>query len=104
MEFAEGPIGLEIQWTTPPAAGHVGTKPGETGLLKPGCFCDLLHVFNGPQAGSFSSFGEWFLGGSEVVVGVVPGGAGENASIQKGQALLEINGCPMTARASGLRA
>ncbi|CAK9019957.1 unnamed protein product [Durusdinium trenchii] len=49
VEFAEGPIGLEIQWTTPP-----------------------------------------------VVVGVVPGGAGENASIQKGQALLEINGCPMT--------
>lgn len=48
VEFQEGPIGLEIQWTAPP-----------------------------------------------VVVAVVPGGAGEAAFVQPGQAILDINGCQM---------
>ena len=37
---------------------------------------------------------------AQVVVAVVPGGAGEAAFVQPGQAILDINGCQMMVRNS----
>ena len=52
------------------------------------------------QASKWSNNSMWAVWSAQVVVAVVPGGAGEAAFVQPGQAILDINGCQMMVRNS----